>query len=111
MPRRNTAVHVAEADAGKRAFNRQELRAFSDHTDEQVNRVREAGRKGWLPIFRDEALFKTAYAFGLRRNEARMLDVVDFGHNPDGPEFGVLDVRPGKAQKGSRTAWPASITA
>jgi site-specific recombinase XerD len=102
----NTAVHVAEAeaDAGKRAFTRQELQAFFDHADEQVDRVREAGRKGWLPIFRDAVLFKTAYAFGLRRNEARMLDVVDFGHNPSGPEFGeygVLYVRHGKAQKGS----------
>jgi integrase/recombinase XerC len=47
---------------------------------------------------------KTAYAFGLRRNEIRMLDVADFGRNPDGPEFGeygVVYVRHGKAQKGS----------
>ncbi|MFC4122771.1 tyrosine-type recombinase/integrase [Nonomuraea zeae] len=101
---------------GQARLHRQELQAFFDHADEQVDRVREAGRKGWLPIFRDGVLFKTAYAFGLRRNEARMLDLVDFGHNPDGSEFGengVLYVRHGKAQKGSPpkrrsvlTVWP-----
>lgn len=102
----NAAVHVQEAEAGptKRAFTRDELQAFFDHADEQVGRVRGQGRKGWLPAFRDAMLFKSAYAFGLRRNEARMLDVVDFGRNPQGPEFGeygVLYVRHGKANKGS----------
>jgi integrase len=102
----NTAVHVAdaEADAGKRAFTRAELVALFDHADEQVSRIRGAGRKGWLPAFRDAVLFKTAYAFGLRRNETRMLDTVDFGRNPSGAEFGeygVLYVRHGKAKKGS----------
>ncbi len=102
----NTAVHVAdaEADAGKRAFTRNELIALFDHADGQVDRIRRAGRKGWLPAFRDAVLLKTAYGFGLRRNEIRMLDTVDFGRNPDGPEFGeygVLYVRHGKAKKGS----------
>jgi integrase/recombinase XerC len=102
----NTAVHVAdaEADAGKRAFTRTELIALFDHADEQVSRIRDAGRKGWLPAFRDAVMFKTAYAFGLHRNETRMLDVVDFGRNPQGLEFGeygVLYVRHGKAKKGS----------
>jgi hypothetical protein len=103
-PDANTAVHVAdaEADAGKRAFTRAELVALFDHADEQVSRIRGAGRKGWLPAFRDAVLFKTAYA--LRRNETRMLDTVDFGRNPSGAEFGeygVLYVRHGKAKKGS----------
>lgn len=102
----NAAVHVQEAESGpvKRAFTRDELQAFFDYADEQVVRVRGRGRKGWLPAFRDAMLFKTAYAFGLRRNEARMLDVVDFGRNPQGSEFGdygVLYVRHGKAMKGS----------
>jgi site-specific recombinase XerD len=102
----NTAVHVAdaEADASKRAFTRKELIALFDHADEQVTRIRAAGRKGWLPAFRDATLLKTAYAFGLRRNEIRMLDVIDFGRNPGGPEFGeygVVYVRHGKAKKGS----------
>jgi site-specific recombinase XerD len=102
----NTAAHVQEyeGDPAKRAFTIEELQAFFDHADEQVTRIRGRGRKGWLPAFRDATLFKTAYAFGLRRNEVRMLDLVDFSTNPEGPEFGdygVLDVRHGKAKKGS----------
>jgi site-specific recombinase XerD len=102
----NTAVHVAdsEAEPTKRAFTRSELQALFDHADEQVARKRAAGRKGWLPAFRDATLLKVAYGYGLRRRETRMLDAVDFGRNPDGPEFGefgVLYVRYGKAQKGS----------
>jgi integrase/recombinase XerC len=102
----NTAVHVQEYEGGpaKRAFTQDELQAFFDYADEQVGRIRGRGRKGWLPAFRDAALFKTAYAFGLRRNETRMLDTADFSGNPHGPEFsdyGVLDVRYGKAMKGS----------
>jgi integrase/recombinase XerC len=114
----NSAVHVAEAeaDASKRAFTRDELQALFDHADEQVDRILHAGRKGGLSAFRDAVLFKTAYAFGLRRNEARMLDVADFGRNPQGVEYGeygVLYVRHGKAMRGSPpkrrsvlTVWP-----
>ncbi len=102
----NTAVHLqeSEADPSKRAFTRDELQAFFDHADDQIHQVRGAGRKGWLPAFRDATLFKTAYAYGLRRREARMLDLVDFGRNPHARqfgEFGVCYVRWGKAMKGS----------
>ncbi len=102
----NTAVHVqqAEADPGKRAFTREELQAFFDYADEQVDRVRARSRKGWLPAFRDAVMFKTAYAYGLRRNEVRMANVTDFGRNPrarEFGEFGVIHVRHGKAMKGS----------
>jgi integrase/recombinase XerC len=114
----NAAVHVqdAEGDPSRRAFTREELQAFFDHADGQVARVRAAGRKGWLAAFRDAALFKVAYGHGLRRNEARMLDVADFGRNAQAPEFserGVCYVRYGKAMKGSPpkprsvlTVWP-----
>lgn len=67
-------------------------------------RIRAFGRKGWLPAFRDATLFKTAYAFGTRRNETRILDAADFGLNPHGTEygeFGLCRVRFGKAKKGS----------
>ncbi|MFD6874424.1 MULTISPECIES: tyrosine-type recombinase/integrase [unclassified Streptomyces] len=70
----------------------------------ESSQVRGKGRKGWLPAFRDAALFKTAYAYGLRRNETRMLDLTDFGRNPKGREFGeygTLQVRYGKAKRGS----------
>jgi integrase/recombinase XerC len=103
---RNTAVHTQEneADAAKRPFTLRELHTFFAYCDDQVARIRGLGRKGWLPAFRDATLFKTAYAFGLRRNESRMLDGADFGRNPRGPEFGeygVCYVRHGKAKKGS----------
>ena len=102
----NTAVHVQdnEADPKKRAFTKAELHAFFAYCDDEVARIRAAGRKGWLPAFRDATVFKTAYAFGLRRNETRMLDAADFGRNPYGPEFGQwgrCQVRFGKAKKGS----------
>jgi site-specific recombinase XerD len=102
----NTAAHVQdhEGDPKKRAFTKKELHGFFAYCDEQVARIRAFGRKGWLPAFRDATLFKTAYAFGLRRNETRMLDAVDFGHNVHGAEFGeygVCRVRFGKAKKGS----------
>lgn len=72
----NAAVHAqqAEADPSKRAFTVEELQAFFDHADAQVARIRVAGRKGWLPAFRDAVLFKVAYAYGLRRNETCILD-------------------------------------
>jgi len=102
----NTAVHVQdnEADAKKRAFTKAGLHAFFAHCDDQVARIRASGRNGWLPAFRDAALFKTACACGLRRNETRMPDAADFGRNPHGAEFGefgLCRVRSGKAKKGS----------
>ena len=117
----NSAVHAAdsEADPRKRAFTRPELQALFDYADEQVALKRSAGRKGWLPAFRDATLLKVAYGFGLRRNETRMLDAADFGRNPHGPEFGdygVVYVRHGKAKKGSPpkrrsvlSVWPWTV--
>ncbi|MDQ6798391.1 MAG: tyrosine-type recombinase/integrase, partial [Actinomycetota bacterium] len=102
----NTAVHVQEAEgrAGLRAFTVEELQAFFNCADDLVGTARERGRKGWLTGFRDATVFKVAYAWGLRRREVQMLDVADFGVNPQAPEFGrlgVLHVRHGKAMKGS----------
>lgn len=102
----NTAAHVQEneGDPRKRAFTRRELQDFFAFCDDEVARIRAQGRKGWLPAFRDATPLKTAYAFGLRRNEVRMLDTADFGRNPSGPEFGeygVCYVRFGKAKAGS----------
>jgi integrase/recombinase XerC len=102
----NTAAHVQdnEGDPRKRAFTIDELQAFFDFADDQAVKATGTGRKGWLPAFRDAVLFKVAYAFGLRRNEVRMLDVGDFGANPHAPEFGgfgLCRVRYGKAKKGS----------
>ena len=106
----NIAVHVQdnEADPRKRAFTVDELQAFFDLADDQVVKVRGTGRKGWLPAFRDAALFKTAYAFGLRRNEVRMLDVADFGRNPQAPEFGEYGVCRSPARQGQEGVAAAS---
>jgi integrase/recombinase XerC len=102
----NTAVHVQEAEgrAGLRAFTIEELQEFFNCADDLVVAARERGRKGWLSGFRDATVFKVAYGWGLRRREVRMLDVADFGANPQAPEFGrlgVVYVRHGKAMKGS----------
>ena len=102
----NSAAHVSEVEAepSKRPFTREELQALFDHADEQVATKRALGRKGWLSAFRDATIFKVAYGYGTRRNETRMLDVADFGRNPDGPEFGeygICYIRHGKARAGS----------
>lgn len=106
----------ALSDPRKRAFTLAELQAFSGHAHAQVGRVRGGGRKGWLPVFRDAALFKVAYGFGLRRTETQMPGTAGFGTNPHAAEFGgygLCRVRFGKAKKGSPskrrtvlTVWP-----
>ncbi|WP_017200541.1 site-specific integrase [Arthrobacter sp. M2012083] len=102
----NTAVHAQtnESNPKRRPFTRQELQAFFDRADDEVDRIATLGRKGWLPAYRDAVLFKVAYSWGLRRNEVRHLQTVDFARNPHAREFGkygVLQVRYGKAMKGS----------
>lgn len=102
----NTARHVTEFEArpSVRPFTREELQRFFDYCDDKVETIRSSGRKGWVSAFRDAALFKTIYAFGLRRREAVMLDVSDFHRNAVAPEFGRFGsctVRWGKATKGS----------
>jgi site-specific recombinase XerD len=102
----NTAAHRSDVEgrAGNRPFTRAELQRFFDYCDEQVAHKQNTGRKGWLTAFRDAVLFKTIYGWGLRRAEAAMLDLADWGRNARAPEFdrhGVLSVRHGKALKGS----------
>ena len=102
----NTADHVAdyEGDPARRPFSREELQAFFDYADDRVAAARAHGRKGGLAAWRDTAMFKVTYAWGLRRREAAMLDVTDFSTNPAAPElgrFGMLSVRFGKAMRGS----------
>ena len=57
-----------------------------------------------MAAFRDATIFKTAYAFGMRRTETQMLDASDFGRNPEASEFadfGAVHVRHGKAKRAS----------
>lgn len=99
-------MHVAEfeADPGRRPLSREQLQAFFDHCAAQVASRHALKRKGSLAALRDAALFKTIYAWGLRRREAARLDTVDFARNPQAPQFGTygsLSVRYAKAIGGS----------
>ena len=101
----NTITHLNdyEGNPEARPFTRQELQAFLDYADEQVDRAVAAKRKGALAAYRDATLFKVIYAWGLRRTETSRLDVADWGRNPAAPEFGrygMLHVRYGKAVRG-----------
>lgn len=114
----NAAVHVADHEGRptRRAFTRAELQALFDHIDATARTRPSRGVKGWVSVFRDAVIFKTAYGYGTRRNETRMLDVLDFGANAHAREFGdygLVQVRYGKAQRGSPpkrrsvlTVWP-----
>ncbi len=102
----NTGAHrdQSEARPGNRPLSRTELQTFFDYCDERVATVNRNGRKGWLAAFRDAVLFKTIYAFGLRRREAAMLELADLSANPHAEQFGrygAISVRYGKALKGS----------
>jgi integrase/recombinase XerC len=102
---RNLIVHTNEfeGERSRRPLSRDELVAFFDFCDAQVAGGRALRRKGSLAALRDAALFKTIYAWGLRRQEAARLDVVDFARNPHNPDFGAfgsMSVRYGKAMAG-----------
>jgi integrase/recombinase XerC len=103
---RNAIAHNVEYEGrpGRRPLSREELVMFFDHCDARVSDRRARGRKGSLAAFRDAAMFKTIYAFGLRRQEAARLEVHDFSENAHRPSFGrygSLSVRYGKASRGS----------
>jgi len=101
----NSIAHLVEFEGrpSVRPFTREELVVFFDFCDERVRRLRRLRRKGSLAALRDSVLFKTIYAWGLRRQEAARLDVRDFSRNPAQPAFGrygLLGVRYGKASRG-----------
>jgi integrase/recombinase XerC len=114
----NTVAHLAEDEGrpGNRPLSREELQMLFDYADDRVGRIRASGRKGWLAAFRDAALFKVAYGWGLRRQEVAMLERCDLGRNPKAGEFGdvgAVAVRWGKASRGGPprrrrvlTVWP-----
>lgn len=100
----NTAPHVQAYDGRpiKRPYTREELDALFEHADQEVERVGTSGRKGWQAAYRDAAMMKIAYGYGLRFNELRHLQVVDFARNPHAQEFGkfgVCKVRHGKSRR------------
>jgi integrase/recombinase XerC len=101
----NTGKHTSEYEGrpARRSLTRVELQALFDAADDDVESVRCGSKKGWAPAFRDATMLKVTYAWGLRRQEVRMLEATDFGSNPMAAEFGdygVCAVRYGKAAKG-----------
>jgi len=101
----NTIAHLNDYEGSPEArpFGRDELQAFFDFADDQVERAVVAKRKGVLAAYRDATLFKVIYGWGLRRNETAKLDLADWGRNPaaaDFGRFGMLHVRYGKAVRG-----------
>lgn len=101
----NSIVHVSdyEGDAGRRPLTYDEVQALFDAADGLAARIHSRRRKGAAQAVRDAALLKCVYAFGLRRGEAVMLDLVDLRRNAKLPQmdrFGALSVRYGKASRG-----------
>lgn len=102
----NRVAHVVEYEGrpGRRPLTYDEVQALFDAADGRAEATRARGRKGALTAMRDAALLKTVYAYGLRRNEARGLDLPDLRRNPRAPQYGRcggLLVRFGKASNGS----------
>jgi site-specific recombinase XerD len=100
-------LHASEFEGNpdKRAFTYDELDRFFEAADERALSIRALGRKGYLAALRDSAMLKDIYAYGLRRNGARMLDEDDFHFDPELPEFGkfgALHVRYGKSVRGGQ---------
>jgi site-specific recombinase XerD len=101
----NTVTHSSEYEggAGRRPLTYDEVQALFDAADGRVEEIRARHRKGALAAQRDAAILKSVYAYGLRRQEAAMLDLADLRHNPKAPafgRFGGLFVRYGKASRG-----------
>lgn len=102
----NTARHVQQYDGQptKRPYTKQELDALFEHADDEVARIGSTSRKGWQAAYRDATMMKLSYGYGLRFNEVRHLQTVDFARNPHAREFGrfgVCKTRYGKAHRGS----------
>ncbi|MGI9017614.1 MAG: tyrosine-type recombinase/integrase [Euzebya sp.] len=102
----NTVAHLNDYEGRpqRRPLTYRELEVLFDWLDDRVDVIARSGRKGALAALRDATMIKTAYAFGLRRNELARLDVADLRPNPHmrtWGTYGSVHVRYGKATKGS----------
>jgi len=63
----NTIAHLNDYEGSPEArpLSREEMQAFLDYADEQVERAARAKRKGALAAYRDATLFKVMYGWGL----------------------------------------------
>ena len=103
----NTLRHCDEFEGrpGRRPLTLAELQDLFDYADGQVQVIARSGVKGALAAWRDAALWKTVFAWGLRRTETAMLDVADCHRHPGAERFGAfgaLHVRFGKAVRGGQ---------
>jgi site-specific recombinase XerD len=102
---RNLVAHLDEfeGDPRRRPLTIDELEAFFAACEARISVAHVRGRKGSLQAWRDQALFKAKFAWGLRRGEVAMLDVCDFRPAAKLPEFrgyGQVHVRHGKSKRG-----------
>jgi integrase/recombinase XerC len=102
---RNLVAHLDEfqGDPRRRPLTVDELEAFFAACEARIETTRRRGRKGSLQAWRDQALFKIAFGWGLRRAEVAMLDIGDFLPAAVLPAFGAygqVHVRYGKAKRG-----------
>ncbi|MGW0662187.1 tyrosine-type recombinase/integrase [Streptodolium elevatio] len=102
----NSVVHKLdyEGEPSRRPLTYDEVQALFDAADARPSQIRSRGRKGALAAVRDAAILKTVYAYGLRRTETSLLDLVDLRRNAKMPQlgrFGSLMVRFGKSSKGT----------
>lgn len=103
----NTVRHLAQFEGRpqRRPFSYTELQRLFDTADDRIEEARGRGVKGSLEAYRDSQLFKTVYAFGLRRTEAQMLDIHDLRPNVKAPQwgtYGLIHVRFAKSNKGGQ---------
>jgi integrase/recombinase XerC len=101
----NTVAHINDYEGrpARRPLSYAELQRLFDYLDDRVDRVATSGRKGALTALRDAQMIKTAYAFGLRRNELCRLELADLRPNPHVAEWGTygsVHVRYGKSSRG-----------
>jgi site-specific recombinase XerD len=80
----NTAPHVQEFEGrpSKRPFSKEELQKLFDRADDEVELIEATGKKGWQAAYRDAVMLTLAYSYGLRFNELRHLQTVDFATKP-----------------------------
>ena len=97
----------------KRPFTQPELQQLFDLADLEVTRILYSGRRGALSAWRDAVALKALYGWGLRTNEMRHLQAVDFSRNNRAPylgDYGVVRVRWGKPHRGSAKKVRAVLT-
>lgn len=102
----NSIAHTVDFEGrpGRRALTVDEIQELFAAAEDLVERSLRSKRKGRLAAIRAAAMLKVVYAFGLRRRECAMLDLPDLSRNPRVPDygrFGALQVRWGKAARGS----------